>query len=317
MTVRTPSPTLAQGTNPLVHRKKPQSTGSKPRGYLLYVCLCFMLYCKDTTIPYFQTVLPSNIAPAWQEHNIYTTDVQPANLQQLHGDIMSISVCMHVCIYVCMCVCMYGGYIIYLVWGNHPSFLWKVPSSPHLKSYTLFLLLICMLRKWKQSTIEWTISALSLYFMHAWKYESCKTTIMPPNGFSLIFKWTQKLANHHFHLWMMRGSQVMGIGQFPGNECLYSKCMSFNLIEMQLHVLPLRSFLSRARSFWKSSNFSCEAWNRSWGSGRGYTHVSLPASWKWTNQLGHNTIVQMNHRYPTVGITIPSMLDVSNAMIDR
>lgn len=45
-----------------------------------------------------------------------------------------------------------------------------------------------------------------------------------------------------------------------------------------VRLLPRRSFRSRARSFWKSSNFICEAWNKSCGSGSGYVHVSRPAS---------------------------------------
>lgn len=218
---------------------------------------------------------------------------------------------MHLCMYVCM-----------YVWGLHnlpclrKSSIFSLKGSKFSSSEILHTFSTSDMHAEKMKTVNHWMNHFSfINIFHA----RMEVWIMlnhynAPNGFSLIFKWTQTLANHHFHLWMMRGSQVMGIGQFPGNECLYSKCMSFNLMEMQLRVLPLRSFLSRARSFWKSSNFSCEAWNRSWGSGRGYTHVSLPASWKWTNQLGHNTIVQMNHRCPTVGITIPSMLDVSNAI---
>lgn len=55
-----------------------------------------------------------------------------------------------------------------------------------------------------------------------------------------------------------------------------------------LCISPFRSFRSLRRSRWKSSNFICDAWNRSWGSGSGYTHVSLPASWHTNNGKKQN-----------------------------
>ncbi len=99
----------------------------------------------------------------------------------------------------------------------------------------------------------------------------------------------------------------------PKNSAGLKECWSACWLSGR--VSPLRSFLSRVSSFWKSSNFICEAWNRSCGSGRGYTHVSLPASCRQTHTHRHKCLLvsEEHHKHHYESFYRVFVLNMSNS----